>query len=80
MRNVEDAVGAACQLAYEYDNVGIEHVSDMYRTYRDCGKRPPCSGGEFEDLVFAALKLRREGKEYEEAEKALLKKHSKKKK
>jgi len=80
MRDPEVAVGAACQLAYEYEDVGYEHISDMYNTYRECGERPPCTADQFEDLTFAALKLRREGKEYEEAEKELLAKHSKKKK
>lgn len=80
LRNPEKAVGVACQIAFEYDNVGWEHVSDMYATYRECGERPPCSADDLGDLTFEAVRLRQDGKSYEEAEKELLEKYSKKKK
>ena len=72
MKNKKNAIGLALQIAYEYDNPDWEHVSDMLATYED--EAPPCNGDELHDLMTAGLKLKKEGKTYQEAEKEMLKK------
>jgi hypothetical protein len=59
-------VETAVQLAYEYENWGCEHVSDMFDVCRQDG--PP--GFTEDDLYEAAMKakkLKASGKEYTEA-------------
>ena len=70
MVNKEDAIGLACQLAYEYENPGWEHISDMMATYED--EKPPCNGDELYDLTMKAIQLKKEGKSYSEAAKCML--------
>ena len=69
MANNKQAVGLACQLAYEYENVGWEHIDDMMATYED--ERPPCSGNDLYDLTMEAVKLKDDGKTYQQASKVL---------
>ena len=67
----KNAVGLACQLAFEYENPDWEHVSDMLATYED--ERPPCDGDTLHDLMNIAVKHKNEGKTYEETSKLLMK-------
>ncbi len=71
MRSKNGAIGLALQLAYEYENCGEEHVAAMIDTYTDSGEDPPCSYDELYGLMLKALKLRKEGKPYAQAEKEL---------
>jgi len=75
MRDAEKAVGVAVQIAYEYKNWGDEHVSDMYRTFADCGEPAPCSSDTLYDLTWQAAELEKKGVNYQEAVETLLKKH-----
>ena len=34
MKNKKEAIGLACQLAYEYSNADWEHIDDMLATYK----------------------------------------------
>ena len=67
----KDAVRLALQLAYEYENPDWEHVDDMIATYED--DRPPCTGNDLYDLMMKGVKLKGEGKSYQEALKLLCK-------
>ena len=78
MRDKKAAISVACQLAFDYEDCGQEHISDMYNTYRECGDTPPCSYDDLEDLTYEALALKKENKTWDEAEKILLERHSKK--
>lgn len=69
--DLDTAVGTAVQLAYEYEDVGCEHMSDMFNTFQECGEPEPCDFGTFEDMVAQALKCRKDGLDFEAAEKKL---------
>ena len=73
MRSRKDAVSLACQIVYEYDNWGAEHVSDMMATYDACGDRPPCTGDELMDLCMAVAVHKKNGLSYAAAGAAMLK-------
>jgi hypothetical protein len=64
----KECAGVACQIAYEYENVGNEHISDMYDTYEG---EAPFSFDVLEDATYEALKLRKEGLSYDDALKKL---------
>ena len=67
----EDAISLALQLAYEYENPGWEHIEDMLACYED--EDPPCDGDDLNDLMTQGLKLKAEGKTFQEAHKELCK-------
>jgi len=72
MKCRKDAVLLALQIAYEYDDWGQAHVSEMLDTYDDSGEVPPCSYDELMDLTMIAAKHRREGRSFDEAEKLMM--------
>jgi len=65
----KDAVELACQIGYEYENPGWEHISDMMATYED--ERPPCDGDTLYNLTMKAVALKKEDKSYKDAVKEL---------
>jgi len=56
---------------YDYPSWNEVMVSDMIKTYDDCGEKRPCD----EDTLFTACniadKLKKEGKTWKEAEKIM---------
>lgn len=71
MRNKEDAVKLACQIAYEYKDWGWEHISDMLATY-ERPERPPCNGDELYNLCNGATKHLKNGLSFEDAVKEMM--------
>lgn len=74
MNSRNDAVLLALQIAFEYENWGPEHVSDMIDTYDATGEKAPCSYDELMDLTLIASKAKREGRSFEEAETLMISK------
>ena len=69
----KEAVGLACQLAFEYENPGWEHISDMMATYED--EQPPCDGDTLNVLMNEAIRHKNDGKTYDETSKILEKRY-----
>ena len=68
MKSLEDAVGVALQIVFEYPDWTQEHVEDMFKTYESSGEEPPCSFDELEDLTIKAGKLKNSGMTWDQAE------------
>lgn len=79
MKKIKDAIGLGLQLAYEYPGWGWEHISDMLATYERPSKAP-CDGDELYDLANEATAHKTAGLSFEDAQKAMLEKHTVKKK
>ena len=67
----KNSIGLACQLAFEYENPGWEHISDMIATYEESGEKPPCNGDTLNDLMLKAVAMKKEGKTFDEVIKCL---------
>ncbi len=63
-----ETIGLACQLAFDYENPGWEHVSDMLATYDETGEVAPCDGDDLHDMMLMAVSLKKEGLSYDEVE------------
>jgi len=69
---MEDIAGAAAQLVFEYEGWGCEHVSDMFRTYEECGETAPCDFDSFGEACALMQKYKDEGLDYFTAQKKLV--------
>ena len=65
------SVGLACQIAYEYENWGWEHISDMLATY-ERPEKPPCDGDTLYFLCNIATKHKKGGTDYHVAVKDMM--------
>ena len=66
-------IGLACQLGYEYENPGWEHIDAMLETYTDQGEPIPCDADDLYDFTMKAAQFKKDGKTFDEAEKELAK-------
>jgi len=66
------SVGLACQIAYEYENWGWEHISDMLATY-ERPEKPPCDGDTLYFLCTKAAQHKKDGLSFDDAEKEMMK-------
>lgn len=74
MKNKPEAVGLACQIAFEYEDWGDEHVYEMLQIYVHTGEKPaPCDYDELMALTCRAARLKKDGLDYAAAEAELLK-------
>jgi hypothetical protein len=72
MINAREAIGIACQLAFEYGEPTWELIDDMLMTYTDAGDSVPCSGDELFILTMHAKEKKEAGLSYSAVERKLL--------
>ena len=72
-KDMETLIGTALQVAYEYPDWGETHVQDMYDTFKQTGTKVKFSADDLYDATVEADKLKKAGKQWRDAEKAMLK-------
>ena len=65
-KNIEELAGLACQIAFDYEGFGWEHISDMMATYED--NSPDFDADDLMNASNIAKKAKDLGMSYEEAE------------
>jgi len=66
-----EAVGLACQIVYEYNNWGWEHISDMLATY-ERPEKPPCDGDELMNFCNIAAVHKKNGLSWDDTVKEMM--------
>jgi len=64
---LDDIVGTAVQLAYEYEGWGCEHVYDMYEAVKTMRKKVGYTVEDLHDVAHLAQKKKDSGMKYSEA-------------
>jgi len=67
-----ESIGLACQIAFEYEKWGWEHISDMLATY-EYPEKPPCDGDTLLYLCNTAAKHKKDGLDFKATEKEMMK-------
>ena len=69
----EETVSMGCQLAYEYEGWGPEHIMDMLNIENDGGVvENPCDYDQLTQVAGEANKLKKEGLSFSEAVEKLM--------
>lgn len=73
IHNLDDAIGLAAQIVYEYPDWNCEHCHDMIQSYDDTGEHPPCDVDDLYSLCHRIAELQRKGHDFHEATERLTK-------
>ncbi len=73
MKNKKYAVGLACQIVFEYEGWGDEHIMDMLATFEPASSAP-CTGFELQDLCGIAQRHKTAGLDCSATNKEMMRK------